>query len=246
MPSTSGVRSPIECVAGAGARTGAGCSCFMRAPLRASAQRPAPTRRSSRSRCSGTGCRPARRGSALRSARGSRRSSASAAITMPGVQKPHCVPSFSWKACCSALMRPDLAEQDPRSFRSRGLAPSSQRDAGQPRLVVDQHRAGAALAAVAALLGAGQLQVIAQHLEQQRVVGHRHLVGAAVDVQASAVVWPWSFNLRCAAGRARAPPCLVSAARVPGGSTVTSALMPTSDLMWCATSRAERIELVRR
>jgi len=27
-------------------------------------------------------------------------------MIIPGVQKPHWVPSFSWNACCSRLMRP--------------------------------------------------------------------------------------------------------------------------------------------
>jgi hypothetical protein len=40
---------------------------------------------------------------------GRRRSSASAAMIIPGVQKPHCAPSFSWNARWSALSRPSAA-----------------------------------------------------------------------------------------------------------------------------------------
>ncbi len=56
-----------------------------------------------------------------------------------------------------------------------------QRQARQRGLVVDQHRAGAALAAVAPGLGAGQADGLAQVVEQQPVVGDR--VGAPAPVQ---------------------------------------------------------------
>ena len=43
------------------------------------------------------------------------------------------------------------------------------RPAGEDALAVDQHRAGAALALAAAVLGAGQLQVFAQDVEQRPI-----------------------------------------------------------------------------
>ncbi len=49
------------------------------------------------------------------------------------------------------------------------------------RLVVDQHRAGAAFAAVAAGLGAGQADLLAQVVEQQDIVGDR--IGAVAPVE---------------------------------------------------------------
>ena len=121
----------------------------------------APTRRSSRSRCSGTGCPPVRRGSA-------RRWAAARDAAAPRRPSP-CRACRSRIACrasrgrpaAGALMRPARAEQ-PSIVSIAGPAPRGQRDAGEPRLVVDQHGAGAALAAVAALLGAGQQQAIAQ------------------------------------------------------------------------------------
>jgi hypothetical protein len=54
------------------------------------------------------------------------------------------------------------------------LVHHGQRQAGVDALAVEQHRAGAALAMVAALLGAGQVQVLAQRVEQR---------GARVQVQ---------------------------------------------------------------
>ena len=56
-----------------------------------------------------------------------------------------------------------------------------QRQAGEPRLAVDQHRAGAAFAAVAAGLGAGEADFLAQVIEQQNIVGDR--VGTVAPVQ---------------------------------------------------------------
>ena len=62
------------------------------------------------------------------------------------------------------------------------LDTDGQRDAGQARCAVHQHGAGAAFAAIAALLGADQAQLVAQHLDQQRVFPRGNGVLAAVDV----------------------------------------------------------------
>ena len=51
-----------------------------------------------------------------------------------------------------------------------------QHQARQHRLAIDQHRTGAALTKLAAVLGAGELQIFAQHFEQRLVV-----VGEDVD-----------------------------------------------------------------
>src|SRR5207245_6640343 len=56
--------------------------------------------------------------------------------------------------------------------------------AAQLRLAVDEHRAGAALAQLAAVLGAGEAEVFTQHLEQRLVAGKGQLDGVAVDAQA--------------------------------------------------------------
>ena len=156
---------------------------------------------------------------------------------MPGVQKPHCVPSFSWKACCRRLMRPSIGEAldglDVPAFAGRG-----ERDAGQARLAVDQHRAGAAFAAVAALLGAGEADGRrAGTRAAARFVGDRVLARAAVDRQCQqtfghGVTLPFGRRSRTRT----ALPCERGIS--PGFFTTTSVVMPISDLMWCATSRA--------
>jgi hypothetical protein len=59
------------------------------------------------------------------------------------------------------------------------------RDAGPARLAIDQNGTGAALAFAAAILAAGQIEMVAQH-EQQAGVGIRvNGVGTSVDVQLS-------------------------------------------------------------
>jgi hypothetical protein len=50
-------------------------------------------------------------------------------------------------------------------------------------LAVDEHRAGAAVAGAAALLGAGELQLVAHHLEQGAVRLGEHLVVTSVHLQ---------------------------------------------------------------
>ena len=56
-----------------------------------------------------------------------------------------------------------------------------EREAGQPRLVVDQHRTGAAFAAIAAGLCAGETDYFPQIVQQQQVVGRR--IGARPAVK---------------------------------------------------------------
>src|SRR5262249_24468214 len=59
----------------------------------------------------------------------------------------------------------------------------SEREAGEPRAIVDQDRAGAALAAVTAGLGAGEPDHLPQVVEQEQVVGYRVDAPAAVQVE---------------------------------------------------------------
>ena len=76
-----------------------------------------------------------------------------------------------------------------------------QRQAGQRAAVVDQHRAGAAFAAVAAGLGAGQAHFLAQIIEQQHIVGDRVGAVAAVErelKQPGQEFLPLQSALRCA------------------------------------------------
>jgi hypothetical protein len=60
---------------------------------------------------------------------GRRRSSASAAMIMPGVQKPHCAPSFSWNARWRALSRPSAAWPSMVSIARRSQLAASVRQA---------------------------------------------------------------------------------------------------------------------
>src|SRR5438093_10862719 len=69
-------------------------------------------------------------------------------------------------------------------FHRAALALGGQHQAGKLRRAVDQHRAGAALAQLAAVLGAGEAKVLAQHLEQRLVAGDGQLDGFAVNCQA--------------------------------------------------------------
>ncbi len=65
---------------------------------------------------------------------------------------------------------------DAASFEGVGEA-----QAGQHGLVIDQHRTGAAFAAVTAGLGSGEADHLAQVIEQQDVVGDRVLAFPSVQ-----------------------------------------------------------------
>ena len=56
-----------------------------------------------------------------------------------------------------------------------------ERQAGEPRRVVDQHRAGAALAAVASRFCAGEADEFPQIIQQQKIVRHRIDARPAVE-----------------------------------------------------------------
>ena len=60
------------------------------------------------------------------------------------------------------------------------LALDGEGEAREHRLAVEEHGAGPALAELAAVLGPGQPEVLAQHLEQGLVDRDRDLVGLAV------------------------------------------------------------------
>jgi len=85
-------------------------------------------------------------------------------------------------ACCSASNAPFAA----RPSIVVTLAPSfitSQGEAGIDPPPVDQHRARAALAVIAALLGGGQVEMVAQRIEQGRPRRELELSPDAVDDQ---------------------------------------------------------------
>src|SRR5256712_9086120 len=62
-------------------------------------------------------------------------------------------------------------------------AREAEHQAGEHRTRIHEHRAGAALAQLAAVLRAGEAQVLAQHFEQRLVRCERDLDGLAVELQ---------------------------------------------------------------
>ncbi len=106
---------------------------------------------------------------APRSARGRRRSSASAVIRKPAVQNPHCSAWCSVNARCRAAelaVGPGQALRRSVSARPSACTASIRQDAD--RLAVELHRARAAHAVLAADVGAGQPRLVADEVRQQR------------------------------------------------------------------------------
>ena len=154
-------RSPNHCVVTAAvavSRTGS----------RQQLGRPAaPSGRCSRSRCSGTGCRPARRVISSSLGSGVRASRSVASSRNPGVQNPHCRPWHSRNARCTGRQ---LAVGPGQALDGGDLGAVDhhrEREARPHRLAVEQHRAGTAHPVLAADVGAGEPQVVAQHVGQQ-------------------------------------------------------------------------------
>ena len=120
-------------------------------------------RRSCGSRCSGTARRRARPAPRPRSGAGLRASRSVAAISMPGVQMPHCAAPWRRKARCNgARSSPSRQPLDGHDGAAGHLADRHQAGADLPS--VEQHGAGAAIAGVAADLGAGEAEIVAQHV----------------------------------------------------------------------------------
>ena len=93
-------------------------------------------------------------------------SSATVAITKPGVQKPHIRPSVSKKACCTGCSVVAVGQAvDGANLLALHL--DGERRAGVDRAAVDDHRAGAAGAAIADALVAGEVGAVAQRVEQR-------------------------------------------------------------------------------
>ncbi len=115
----------------------------------------APPRRCACSRCSGTGCRRARPDLLVGGGSDARSSRLTAASTMPGVQMPHCAPPCSRNACCTACSTSASATPSIVVISAPSACTTAQ--AAVHELAVHEHRAGAALAFAAALLGAGRV-----------------------------------------------------------------------------------------
>ena len=90
-------------------------------------------------------------------------------MIMPGVQKPHCSAWQSVNACCTGCSLSPLAMPSiVTMLRAVGLR--RQHGAGLHGAAVDMHRAAAALAGIAADVGAGEAEMVAQQIDQQRAV----------------------------------------------------------------------------
>ena len=86
------------------------------------------------------------------------------------------------KACCNGCSAPSRRQAlDGGDFGA--VLHHRERQAGIDPPPVHQHRAGAALAVVAALLGSGQIEMVAQRVEQGRPRRHLELPLDAVDDQ---------------------------------------------------------------
>ena len=134
---------------------------------RARPQPTAPPRRSADRSCSGRCCRSSTRGSHRRPKRDPRGCTPTAEITWPGVQNPHWNASWSMNARCTGCS----ASGSRQSLHGRHLAAVGRRrehHAAVHPAAVEQDRARPAFAAVAALLGAGQVEVLAQQVQQRR------------------------------------------------------------------------------
>ena len=125
---------------------------LMRRRLRARGDRGLrPPRGCGRSRCSGTGCRRSPRAPRDRSGAGSRSSRSCTAITSPGVQKPHCTAPVVDERALHVAERAALVGL--QAFDGDDLGADRRRREHEARAhqrAVDEHRARAALALLAA------------------------------------------------------------------------------------------------
>ena len=140
--------------------------------IRAPARRPAGRRPgSSRSRCSGTGCRPAPRARCRRPADGSRASRSCTATSSPGVQKPHCTAPVSRKAVCTGCSSSSVASPSTVTTSRPCAWPAATRQA-HTTSAVEVDRARPALALLAGVLGPGQPEPLTQDVEQALALPH--------------------------------------------------------------------------
>ena len=141
-----------------------------------------PPRRSCGSRSSGRDCRRGRRGS-----RRCWDGGVSVSRRRPSPACPGCRsrigPRRSRRKRPAAGGRADRCARPSTVVTRAPVAIERQRQAGAHRLAVDQHRAGAANALIAAALRAGQRQLIAQHREQRRSAIRRTVRSAPLTLK---------------------------------------------------------------
>ena len=172
----------LELARGSCAHLGAACV----ADRRQRRQRPAPRGRCCGSRCTGTGCLRGPRAPRCSVGCGFSASRPTVAITMPGVQKPHCRP-------CSAGTRPapDAARPSARGpsavVTSWPAACTASTVQDLTDLPFEQHGARAARGRVAADVGRPQAEHLAQVVHEQQprldLVGSLLAVDGELDVR---------------------------------------------------------------
>ena len=171
---------PAGCRPRASARSGRPCAVMPRSPLASRRRRRARRGRSCRSRCSGRGCRRASSAPRLRSGSGCGRAAPWPRPGRPGVQKPHCNAACSRNLRCSGCSASPLRQPlDGGDAGALGLGGQHQAGVHQP--AVEDDAAGAAIAGAAAFLGAGEPELVAQHVEQRLLRLAQELDGLAVD-----------------------------------------------------------------
>ena len=87
-------------------------------------------------------------------------------MIMPGVQNPHCRPCFSQNAFWSGC-RPSSGAMPSIVVIVRAVRLDREHRAGLHGLAVDVDGAGAALARVAADVGTGQVEILAERLDEE-------------------------------------------------------------------------------
>ena len=136
-------------------------------------------------RCTGRARRPGRRGPRPSVGLGVRAMRSSAAISIPGVQAPHWAPPQARNAAWSARRAVGPGETlDRLDAPAVDLARGD--EAGADLLAVEPHRARAAVAGVAAHLGAGQAEVLAQDVDEAPSPVRSHLDASPVDLEPEA------------------------------------------------------------
>ncbi len=147
-------------------------------------------------------------------------------------------------ALCAARLEEGLLERAQRARGSAALGQAFDRpelraigladrhEAAVDHLAVEDDRAGAALALAAAFLGAGEAEVLAQHVEEAAHAGHGDLARLAVDGEAEGRADAASARLR-EGGHAWA----ASAARMRSG-VAGSSVTQTPTASWMASMTA--------
>ena len=143
------------------------------------------------------------------------RSPAVMVVRKPGVQNPHCRPWQSGTPAAPATGRRRRLGQPLDGGDLRAVGADREQQAGPDRRAVQQDGAGAAHAVLAADVGAGQLQVVAEEVGQQPARRHLDRVRAA-PLTVSRTSCSSSRSVTGRRRRPSSPGSLPGAGRLPG------------------------------